>query len=80
MCLSSREALPSSSLLEFYQRDPVNSFSTLLLIYIKGGGTNKLGPVTEILRGFRIAGARGTATPIFGPNYAQLCQITLTCS
>ena len=41
---------------------------------------NILGPVTELLRGFRTPGARGTATPIFGLKYAKLCQITLTCS
>ena len=37
--------------------------------------TNKLGPVTELLRGpgLRVpTGARGTATPMFGPNYAKL--------
>ena len=45
---------------------------------------NKLGSVTKLLRGVPDGGpqpptsARGTATPIFGPFLAKLCQITET--
>ena len=50
---------------------------TLILHWFRDSSwpTNKLGPVSKLLRGYR-----GTATPIFGQFLAQFCQITLTCS